>query len=308
MAVSSSLGNLPIHLFSSEKSMKSYTYHLLTGIGMGILLSTSLSAQMVTVNVGINQPPSLVADAGTSISGCSGQTITLGGAPTAAGGTAPFSYNWTPSAGLSSASVANPTLTVTAPATYSLAVTDARNCSSSASVSVAVGSAASAGFSFAASGLNVSFSNTSTGATTYFWDFGNGLTSTFANPSHTYSAFGTYTVCLIASSGGCGDTLCQVVDVLVGATPSQVASASLYPNPFSGSSNLQFTLKSASDVTIEAFDLSGKRLARLLDGELPAGDHTLPIRTGEGGLPNGVYLIKLTVNGETLTLRAVAER
>ena len=83
------------------------------------------------------------------------------------------------------------------------------------------------------------------------------------------------------------------MDVLVGVAPSQVASASLFPNPFNGSSNLQFTLKAASDVTVEAFDLSGKRLARLLAGALPAGDHTLPIRTGEGGLPNGVYLINL---------------
>jgi PKD repeat protein len=288
--------------------MKSYTFHTLAGICMGIMLSTPLAAQMVTINVGINQPASLAANAGNIVSGCLGQTITLGGSPSASGGTAPFTYNWTPATGLSSATVANPTHTVTGPASYSLEITDSRNCTSSATASVAVGSAATAGFSYSNSGLTVSFSNASTGATSYLWDFGNGITSSFANPSHTYANFGTYTVCLIASAGGCGDTLCQTVDVLVGVTPSQVASASLFPNPFSGSSNLQFTLKAASDVTVEAFDLSGKRLARLLEGALPAGDHTLPIRTGEGGLPNGVYLIKLTVNGETMTLRAVAKQ
>jgi hypothetical protein len=104
------------------------------------------------------------------------------------------------------------------------------------------------------------------------------------------------------------DTLCQVVDVLIGLLPSQVASAGLYPNPFSGSSNLSFTLKDAADVLIEAYDLAGKRIAELQRGDLPAGAHVLPIRTGEAGLPNGVYLIKLTVNGEAMTLRAVANR
>jgi PKD repeat protein len=288
--------------------MKSYTFHTLTGICMGIMLSAPLAAQMVTVNVGINQPASLAANAGNTVSGCLGQTITLGGSPAASGGTAPFTYNWTPATGLSSATVANPSHTVAGPASYSLEVTDSRNCTSSAMVAVSVGSAATAGFTHSNSGLTVSFFNASSGATGYLWDFGNGFTSTFANPSHTYANFGTYTVCLIALAGGCSDTLCQTVDVLVGVAPSQVASASLFPNPFNGSSNLQFTLKAASDVTVEAFDLSGKRLARLLEGALPAGDHTLPIRTGEGGLPNGVYLIKLTVNGETMTLRAVAER
>ena len=45
------------------------------------------------------------------------------------------------------------------------------------------------------------FDNTSlgSGATTYFWDFGDGSTSTVTNPSHTYPNAGTYKVRLIAS-------------------------------------------------------------------------------------------------------------
>ena len=31
---------------------------------------------------------------------------------------------------------------------------------------------------------------------TYLWDFGDGATSTEANPSHTYGAYGSYTVSL----------------------------------------------------------------------------------------------------------------
>lgn len=56
----------------------------------------------------------------------------------------------------------------------------------------------------------VNFTNTSTGPgpLSYQWSFGDGGTSTVANPLHTYSTNGTYTVTLIASSPqGCTDTI-----------------------------------------------------------------------------------------------------
>ena len=50
--------------------------------------------------------------------------------------------------------------------------------------------------------LNVQFSNTSTGAVSYYWDFGNGNTSTLPNPSNLYTVAGSYTVVLVATGGG----------------------------------------------------------------------------------------------------------
>lgn len=51
--------------------------------------------------------------------------------------------------------------------------------------------------------FNVQFTNTSVGATSYLWDFGNGNTSANANPSHNYSVPGVYTVTLNATANGC---------------------------------------------------------------------------------------------------------
>jgi gliding motility-associated-like protein len=47
--------------------------------------------------------------------------------------------------------------------------------------------------------MTIDFTNTSTvfPTTTYSWDFGDSTTSTLANPSHSYAAFGTYNVRLI---------------------------------------------------------------------------------------------------------------
>jgi PKD repeat protein len=50
--------------------------------------------------------------------------------------------------------------------------------------------------------LGVSFTDTSTGGpTSWSWDFGDGSTSVQQNPSHTYSAAGTYSVTLSVSNG-----------------------------------------------------------------------------------------------------------
>lgn len=57
--------------------------------------------------------------------------------------------------------------------------------------------------------LNVDFQDLSTGpAVSWLWDFGDGGSSTLQNPSHTYTAYGSYTVTLIATNAfGCTDTI-----------------------------------------------------------------------------------------------------
>lgn len=51
-----------------------------------------------------------------------------------------------------------------------------------------------------------SFTNLSTGATSYQWDFGDGTSSMGINPSHTYTNTGSYTVSLFATGSNGNDT------------------------------------------------------------------------------------------------------
>ncbi|MEI6949270.1 PKD domain-containing protein [Paraflavisolibacter sp. H34] len=58
------------------------------------------------------------------------------------------------------------------------------------------------------------FTDKSTGAASWSWDFGDGTTSTERNPVHTYAAKGTYKVTLTSTSGGCSGSKWQTVNVI----------------------------------------------------------------------------------------------
>jgi len=68
---------------------------------------------------------------------------------------------------------------------------------------------------------SIAFTNLSTGAVNYTWDFGDGNTSTLVNPVHAYAAPGSYTVKLVARNGFNCSTLAtrsNYIDIL--PTPS----------------------------------------------------------------------------------------
>ena len=69
----------------------------------------------------------------------------------------------------------------------------------------------------------ITFTNQSTNATSYSWDFEDGTTSTAENPTHVYSTDGTFSVQLIASGDGGKDTISK--DVLI----HPVSTVNIFP-------------------------------------------------------------------------------
>jgi len=66
----------------------------------------------------------LIANAGADVTVCSGASISIGGSPTASSGSGTYTYFWTPSTGLNSATISNPTVTVYATASFVVTVND----------------------------------------------------------------------------------------------------------------------------------------------------------------------------------------
>ena len=132
----------------------------------------------------------------------SGLTVSFTDTSTDSGGTI-GSHAWTFGDGATS-SATNPTHTYAAGGTYSVTetVTDSGNGSTSSKTSAvtvsASGGTPTANFTYTISGLTVNFTDTSTDSGgsigMHSWNFGDGSTSTAANPSHTYASAGTYSV------------------------------------------------------------------------------------------------------------------
>ncbi len=173
---------------------------------------------------------------------CIGQMITFSDSTIISAGGSPIG-NWVWNFGDgNSASTTNDSIThtYTSAGNYpvSMIVTDANGCTGSITQNILVVkpivSFSATPTSACVPPLNVTFTNTSStiGTTTYFWNFGDGTsTSAVQNPSHTYTASGTYTVTLVVNENGCIDSIVmpnyiviQNITAAFTATPSSVCT------------------------------------------------------------------------------------
>jgi PKD repeat protein len=117
-----------------------------------------------------------------------------------------------------------------------------------------------AGFSFSPVGYNVSFTNTSTNGITYFWDFGDGSTSTQESPSHTYGGNNLYSVMLIVTNDCESDTTYQNIDLTTVSINDNLSTNmfQVYPNPANGKVTL--SCGSSKIDKLELNDVTGRTI------------------------------------------------
>jgi len=83
------------------------------------------------------------------------------------------------------------------------------------------------------------------------------------------------------------------------------------PNPFSPSTRIVYSLPAPARVTIDVYDVSGRRVARLVDEEKPAGEHRVAWdgRTLRGEeAASGVYFYRLRADGREIDRRMILIR
>jgi len=118
----------------------------------------------------------------------------------------------------------DPVHTFNANGTYNVCLTATNFCGNSvvcSTVTVTLGGCVNtvAAFDTVVSDLTVVFSDLSSDADTWAWDFGDGNTSASQNVVHTFTADGTYNVCLITTNPCSSDTTCMMVTVTDAGAP-----------------------------------------------------------------------------------------
>ncbi|MGL4598374.1 MAG: T9SS type A sorting domain-containing protein [Bacteroidia bacterium] len=161
----------------------------------------------------------------------------------------------------------------------------------------------------------VFFINTSSGYdpnnVAFFWDFGDSSYDNTHSPSHAYSSYGYYNVCLYISDtiqNRCDSTCNQVANfsqTAISETPV-IQALVAGPNPINDLLTLNINMQTTARVRVCLYDLRGSLAQTLADETFSAG------QTQEAwdvsGLPAGTYLLRLESAGSAVSTRIVVLR
>ena len=117
----------------------------------------------------------------------------------------------------------------------------------------------------------------------------------------TYDA-GANNVTLACESGwvyGIGNGPLANVDNL----PDEFSLEQNFPNPFNPTTEVTFNLPQAAYVTLNVYNVTGQKVAGLVDRQMGAGRHT--VQWDAGGFSSGVYFYRLSAGGESSTRKMI---
>ena len=197
---------------------------------------------------------------------------------TASGGTLPYSFSWTPAAGLDDATSPNPQATLGASnTTFTVTVTDANGCIDSDDVTICV----------------------------------NNVVCKVMNTNYkVYVCHADNTLCIavnaVASHLAHGDRLgtCESAFDPCPPPPGNTRkvqntftswSINAFPSPFSHQTRIKIIAPEFDRIRLDALDMNGRQVRQVFEGEIQAGSFTHAIFDGTG-LNDGIYLIRLTTS------------
>jgi len=190
---------------------------------------------------------------------------------------------------------------------YDVEIVDSIGCSASNTVFIdfsgsplIANASVSSSTVYLSSGSTVNFVDSSINASSYIWDFGDGSTASIPNPSHTYTAIGSYNVSLIVSDGYCSDTITFLITVEeFNTVDDELFELLIYPNP---SNNGTIYIRSNNYVGKTNLMLRDTR-GRLLEKSLiDLGETATELNFD---LPSGVYILNVQKEGINKTVKLI---
>ena len=143
-------------------------------------------------------------------------------------------------------------------------------------------------FTYNVSNKTVSFSDKSSYANTFLWNFGDGFTNESQNPIHTYNSYGTYSVVYTVSNSCGSDSSSQ--SIIIGNNSidniQQKSNIKLFPNPVKDVITITTNNKFEK---IEIFNTIGEKIATIVNPQ-----NTTHINVNS--LKKGLYFVKIFDN------------
>jgi gliding motility-associated-like protein len=223
---------------STDPSISNHTYSVYGQYTIMLTVTSNVCIQTQTQQVTILAIPPVVDFAYAPASGCAPLTVQFTNLTQFAD---PSTYHWDFGDGGTS-QAANPSYTYFNAGTYSVSlsasnitgqtITNAKQSIIEVFVKPVANFKVTPPLIYVPGGILYT-SNLSTNATGFYWDFGDGQTSTDFRPEHTYKKDGSFTITLAASNeSGCTDTL-RIVEAVIVKKGNEV----LVPNAFSPGTN-----------------------------------------------------------------------
>lgn len=156
------------------------------------------------------------------------------------------------------------------------------------------------------SGLTVSFSDSSSYAATYLWDFGDGITSQDPNPTHTYFLYGTYTIQLIVNNNCGADTTTMSIslDFPNSIEENWTQAVSVFPIPAKDQFHVEIEGIQAETLTLQLIDIRGKAV---LKQQIASQSNSVNTTVSVQNLAAGVYMLQLRDGMHQMVRRVLVE-
>lgn len=139
----------------------------------------------------------------------------------------------------------------------------------------------------------VDFTDQTTNAVSWAWDFGDGATSTMQNPTHTYSLVDTFTVLLtVSNADGCTDIASTTIEVRgfntsIGQDVLYQEGLHIFPNPGTGIFFLEIGYSPNDRGQLQIFDTQG----RVVHSENLVLTQPQATQIDLSDLPDGIYTV-----------------
>ena len=258
-----------------------------------------------TVTVTTSNPPAKAAiTANPNDSVCAGTQVILRPGGFGGGGN---TYQWN-----DGKTTRSDTTNINSSGWYTVAVTNTAGCTTNDSIMMTLLPGVNANFGYTISGRTVTFTDSTVGATSWSWTFGDGNSSINQNPITTYgSSKDTFYVTLVATgsgSSGCntGSITKQIILGTVGVNnlSSNSFNMNLYPNPTTDAAYLNFKLDAVS-ADLKVMNTVGQTvLAKTI---YPKSNAVFNEKISIENLSAGVYLIQVNASKGSASVKLIKE-